>query len=171
MIRMPPRSVELPNCPSLLPIEVGMATSEKVCTIYFDGSCPLCRREISFYQRENGGEVICFVDVSQPDAQLGPGLGRAQSFARFHARDASGRLVSGAEAFVVLWRALPRFEGLAHLARAPGALALLEVAYRGFLVVRPLFQRLMGGRSGVSIALATVEQRVARETAQLKDLP
>lgn len=147
-----------------------MISTQQVCTVYFDGSCPLCRREISYYQQQTGGEAFQYVDVSRPDAQLGPGLERARSLTRFHARDSSGRLVSGAEAFVLLWRALPRFARLARLTRVPGALPLLEVAYRGFLVVRPLLQRLMGGRSGSSVALAKVQPRAARETPRSQEL-
>jgi predicted DCC family thiol-disulfide oxidoreductase YuxK len=153
-----------------VPIEVSMTIRLNVCTVYFDGWCPLCRREISYYQRQTGGEAIRFVDVSQPDTQLGPGLERAHSLARFHARDANGRLVSGAQAFVMLWRELPRFAWLSHLARVPGALALLEGAYRGFLVVRPLLQRLLGDRANAGVALAKAQRSPARESRCSKDV-
>lgn len=121
--------------------------AEKItCTVYFDGSCPLCTREISYYQAQVGAQAISFVDVSLPDAELGPGLERAQSLARLHVRDSAGQLVSGAAAFVSVWRSLPRFSWLARIARLPGVLLLLEGGYRGFLVIRPLMHRLVGVR-------------------------
>ena len=123
-----------------------MPTDQTTCTVYFDGSCPLCRREISYYQAQVGAQTISFVDVSSPDAELGPGLERAQSLARLHVRQRDGQLVSGAAAFASLWRALPRFGWLARIARLPGVLLLLEAGYRGFLVVRPFIHRLVGVR-------------------------
>jgi predicted DCC family thiol-disulfide oxidoreductase YuxK len=130
-------------------VDVSMANTQQACTVYFDGSCPLCRREIAYFRRSSASGALQFIDVSQDDARLGPGLERAQSLARFHVRGASGRLVSGAEAFILLWSFFPRFAWLAHLRRVPGVVALLEMVYRGFLVVRPLLQRLMADRTGV----------------------
>ena len=34
-------------------------------TIYYDGSCPLCRREIAFYRRLRATMRLDWVDVSQ----------------------------------------------------------------------------------------------------------
>lgn len=146
-----------------------MTKTQEVCTVYFDGSCPLCRREMAYYRRNPARQAVHFIDVSQEDARLGPGLERAQSLARLHVRDASGRLVSGAEAFVLLWGFFPRFACLAHLGRVPGVLALLEVAYRGFLVVRPLLQRLMADRTDVRITPEEAQSPSARKTRRLKE--
>ena len=34
-------------------------------TIFYDGSCPLCRREIGFYQKQIGADQLTWQDVSR----------------------------------------------------------------------------------------------------------
>ena len=108
-------------------------------TVWFDGACPLCRREISLMRRLDRSGRIRFVDASVPDG-ICP-TDRAALLARFHAEE-YGRLYDGAAAFAAMWRAIPILRPLGLLARNPLALALLEAAYRRFLRVRPLLQRL-----------------------------
>lgn len=110
-------------------------------TLYYDGGCPLCTREIGFYQRRRGAGRIRWVDIARCDDQaLGPGLVRAAAYARLHARQPNGRLLSGARAFAALWQALPGLRPLGRIAALPGIVHGLEWAYRGFLRVRPLWR-------------------------------
>jgi demethoxyubiquinone hydroxylase (CLK1/Coq7/Cat5 family)/predicted DCC family thiol-disulfide oxidoreductase YuxK len=109
--------------------------------VYYDGACPVCAREIALYQGLSGGQTIQWVDVHQAQpSSLGPGLAPAAALARLHARTPDGQLISGAAAFVAVWQQLPAFAWAARLARLPGATALLELGYRGFLWVRPLWR-------------------------------
>jgi len=110
-------------------------------TLYFDGACPVCTREIEVYRRAEGAERIAFVDVtrSAPEA-LGPGLSAEAALARLHLRRADGRLVSGAEAFATLWLSLPRWAWIGRIASAPVALPILELGYRSFLRIRRLWR-------------------------------
>jgi predicted DCC family thiol-disulfide oxidoreductase YuxK len=118
-------------------------TQSTTCTVYFDGACPVCRREIAHYRRQRGSESIAWVDASSCDeAQLGPGLDRSAVVSRFHVRNADGTLTSGAAAFVAIWRRLPAFSWLAALASSRPVLALLEAGYSIFLHVRPWWRPL-----------------------------
>ena len=110
-------------------------------TVYFDGSCPLCRSEIAHYRGADKGAALCFVDVSKNDTSLPDGLTRQQAMDRFHVR-VNGQLLSGAAAFVEVWSRLPSWRGAAHAAALPGAMAGLELGYRLFLPLRPFLARL-----------------------------
>jgi len=111
-------------------------------TVYFDGACPVCSREIAMYRKQPGGSAVHWVDVAQCEAPaLGADLTRAAAMARMHVRRADGSLVSGAQAFTELWRALPRWAWAGRLlGRGPG-LWLLEGGYRLFLLVRRSWRR------------------------------
>lgn len=108
--------------------------------VFFDGACPLCRAEIETYRRMDGMERLVWRDVAD-DAFEAPDLDRTAALARFHARRADGRVVSGAAAFLAVWRASPRLAPLARALDRRGPRDLLELGYRVFLRVRPLWRR------------------------------
>lgn len=107
--------------------------------IWFDGGCPLCRREIALMRRLDRAEAIRFVDVRSGEAACP--IDRAELLACFHALE-NGRILSGAAAFAAMWRAIPLLRPVGIAARNPLVLAWLERLYRGFLRVRPRLQRL-----------------------------
>jgi predicted DCC family thiol-disulfide oxidoreductase YuxK len=111
--------------------------------VWFDGDCPLCRREIALMRRLDRRRVIQFIDVAT-GAGACP-IDRAELLARFHARE-DGRLVSGAEAFAAMWRAIPLLSPLGQLARNRVVLSGLERLYLAFLRVRPTLQRVLQKR-------------------------
>ena len=113
-------------------------------TVLYDGTCPLCRREIGVYrglQPLQPDAPVCFADVSNTTLQLPPGTTREQLLARFHVRGRDGQLLSGAPAFLALWAALPGWHWLALAGRLPGAAWMMERGYRLFLRWRPMLQR------------------------------
>ena len=110
-------------------------------TVLYDGECPLCRREIGIYRGLKANTPVCFADVSDAALPLPPGITREQLLGRFHVRGRDGDLLSGAQAFLVLWAALPGWRWLALVGRLPGATLTLERGYRLFLRWRPTLQR------------------------------
>jgi predicted DCC family thiol-disulfide oxidoreductase YuxK len=110
-------------------------------TVLYDGACPLCRREIGVYRGLRPNTPVCFADVSNAALPLPPGTTREQLLARFHVRGSDGQLLSGAQAFLALWAALPGWRWLALAGRLPGAAWAMERLYRLFLRWRPALQR------------------------------
>ncbi len=126
----------------------NVAPQSQALTVLYDGACPLCRREIDIYrglQPLRSDSPVCFADVSNtafrlPSA-LPPGTTREQLLARFHVRGCDGQWLSGAQAFLALWAALPGWRWLALAGRVPGAAWAMERTYRLFLRWRPALQR------------------------------
>jgi predicted DCC family thiol-disulfide oxidoreductase YuxK len=109
-------------------------------TVWFDGACPLCVREIALMRRLDRRQAIAFVDVAGDAACP---IDRAELLARFHAQETGLPIVSGAAAFAAMWRAIPLLRPIGLLARNPLMLRMLEWLYLRFLAVRPRLQRLV----------------------------
>ena len=118
------------------------------CSVFYDGSCPLCTAEIGLYRRQDATGALTLIDVSQTVAALPAGLTQAATMARFHVMTQDGRILSGAAGFAEVWRALPGWRWLARLSDLPGMLWLMERAYRGFLPIRPYISRAFGRLKG-----------------------
>ncbi|HIC79372.1 MAG TPA: DUF393 domain-containing protein [Kiloniellaceae bacterium] len=117
-----------------------MSESERL-TVFYDGACPLCRREIAFYQGRRGAEAVEWCDVSKmAGSEVTPGLPRDAALARFHVREASGSLVSGGAAFARLWEELPAFRVLGRTFRSAPMRWLIDRSYDLFLHLRPGLQ-------------------------------
>lgn len=111
-------------------------------TVYYDGGCPLCRREIGFYRRQPGADDVDWVNLVEAGPRsLGDDLDIDAAMARFHVRRPDGRLASGALGFALLWQQLPRFRVLGRIAALPGVVHVLELGYRLVLRARSLWRK------------------------------
>lgn len=93
-------------------------------TTYYNGSCPLCRHEITAYQRRArrlGLNALAWSDImAEPERLAAIGVTLEQAERRLIAEDETGRLLVGVDAFAELWRRLPGFRWLAWLVTRPG---------------------------------------------------
>nr|WP_034959023.1 DUF393 domain-containing protein [Erythrobacter longus] len=117
------------------------APSQPRTKVWFDGACPLCIREIGVMKRLDRQGAIDFVDVSASADPSCP-IDQSELLARFHAEE-NGRVLSGAEAFAAMWRAIPVLRPLGLISRNRAVLAVLERLYILFLRVRPRLQKLL----------------------------
>lgn len=102
-------------------------------TVFFDGGCPLCRREIDHYRKLEARSPILWLDVTQPDAPLGEyGLVKESAMRRFHVLDGHGQFQIGAHGFVTLWSELPYYRYLASIVKALSVVPLLDRIYVRF---------------------------------------
>jgi predicted DCC family thiol-disulfide oxidoreductase YuxK len=106
--------------------------------VFYDGACPLCLREISFYRKQPGAETIDWINVQTADPATFPcGVDPRTLRTRFHVRLVDGAVVSGASAFIAIWRRTPSLRWLGWITDNRPTRWLLERLYRLFLPSRP----------------------------------
>ncbi len=89
------------------------------CTVLYNGSCPICSREVGIYRTEAArtDAGVAFRDVTAPDtvADLASlGLTPDAATRRFHVLK-GGQMIDGVDAFVALWAVLPRWRWVARI--------------------------------------------------------
>ena len=62
-------------------------------TVFFDGSCELCRAETWHYRRKDHVGALCFIDISEPQVAPPEGITHQQAMRRFHVRAGDGRVL------------------------------------------------------------------------------
>lgn len=119
-------------------------------TAYYDGSCPACRAEIAHYRSKTDPTRVAFVDITDANTTLPPGLERPEALARFHIQADDGRIVSGVSAFAEVWNRAQGWRWLGRAARLPGVLFVMERLYRAVLPARPFLSRAYGRLTGAT---------------------
>ncbi|MCL4204143.1 MAG: DUF393 domain-containing protein [Pirellulaceae bacterium] len=100
--------------------------------VFFDGDCPLCRREIAALGRLDRRNRIRFTDIA--DAGFSPelyGKSMSQLMAQIHGRLPDGSWVVGVEVFRRLYSAVG-LSWLVAATRLPVVSPILEFGYRQF---------------------------------------
>lgn len=103
------------------------------CTVIYNGSCPICSREIHMYRDRvvASGGALGFADLNEVDLAA-YGLTRDMAARRLYVLR-GGELISGVDAFLHLWRETPGFGGLARVVGWPGIRQVAGVVYEGVL--------------------------------------
>lgn len=104
--------------------------------IFYDGECPLCRREARYLRTRDKQNKLHFINIAEPTFsaqhyQLDP----IRVHEVMHARTADGQVHTELAAFRVIWSAMPRFSlsGLLLLIFSlPGMNYLGGIGYRWF---------------------------------------
>jgi len=114
-----------------------MTISSSTIRVFYDGACPLCRREVKRYQmlmsnkESNKNEEIDWVDISNNAAVLNEECINYEDAMRLiHIKDGSGVHQVGLEAMLTLWDKIPYYRMISGLIRKlPKTHPLLEKFY------------------------------------------
>ena len=115
----------------------GMSDKNQVqLKVFYNGKCPLCAAEISHYKHlaEKYRAALSFKEIHEPSgvaALAKIGLTPDQAARRLYGVEKE-TVITGVDAFIALWRRLPRFKALAALASIPGIRHCLYFVYNRF---------------------------------------
>jgi predicted DCC family thiol-disulfide oxidoreductase YuxK len=131
-------------------------------TIFFDGECPLCSREIEMFQRRVTDGSLAYVDISDPKFQPAEfGVDAKLVHRQMHVRnDETGRMMIGLDALIAMWECVPGFRWLATLNRRPVFRQLGQVGYAIFAWIRPKLPKRKRDRCETTCPVATLEKQV-----------
>ncbi len=111
--------------------------------VFYDGGCPVCRREIGWYQAMRGADDIDWVNIDPEvplPTDLPDGMSRDVLLKRFTIVRRDGAVVSGGPGFIALWRALRPLRWLGIATDHTIGAFVGERLYRLFLRVRTLWR-------------------------------
>ncbi len=113
-------------------VDGAQPNSPVVLQLFYDGACPLCRREVSWIRKLDRRGRLMLIDISAGDFQPAAfDCSREQLMSKMRARLPDGQWVTGVEAFRRIYGAIG-FRWLIPVTRLPVISHLLEASYRLF---------------------------------------
>jgi predicted DCC family thiol-disulfide oxidoreductase YuxK len=106
-------------------------------TVFYDGKCSLCKKEIAYYKKIAPVGNFIWSDITldaSPLTQRGISLKDGLMF--FHVEDERGVMHSSLDAFIVVWQKLPGWLYLAKIASLPVLNSIMGRGYKIFAKYR-----------------------------------
>jgi|TARA_B110000285_G_scaffold139897_1_gene156547 predicted DCC family thiol-disulfide oxidoreductase YuxK len=96
--------------------------------VYFNNSCNICRAEINLYKKQNI-EDIEWVDITDNKAaEIETQKDDKALLRRLHIKDGE-KIISGAEAFLLVWKKIPKYKFLYIFFKTPLIFSLFSFFY------------------------------------------
>ena len=96
--------------------------------VYFNNSCKICKAEIDLYKKEKI-EEINWIDISNNHiAELETNKNNKQLLRRLHVKK-DGKIYIGAEAFLLVWKKIPKYKFLYNFFKLPIIFKIFSITY------------------------------------------
>ena len=96
--------------------------------VYFNNSCKICKTEIDLYKKEEIKEID-WVDITNNNlAEKETSKSSKELLRRLHVKDGE-KVIQGAEAFLVLWKKMPKYKFLYNFFKLPVIYNLFSFVY------------------------------------------
>ena len=96
--------------------------------VYFNNSCKICKAEIDLYKKEKIQEID-WIDITNNDkAENETSKDSKQLLRRLHVKEGD-KILEGAEAFLFLWKKIPKYRFLYKFFRLPIIFSLFNLGY------------------------------------------
>jgi predicted DCC family thiol-disulfide oxidoreductase YuxK len=99
--------------------------------VFFNNSCKICKAEIDLYKKENINEIN-WVDISNNHtAEIETNKKNKDLLRRLHVKK-DGKIFSGANAFLLVWKKIPRYKFLYNFFKLP---IIFQIFYCGYEII------------------------------------
>ena len=96
--------------------------------VYFNNSCKICKAEIDLYKKEKI-QGIDWVDITDNTlASKETSKNSKELLRRLHVKDGE-KVLEGADAFLILWKKMPKYKFLYNFFKLPVIFSLFSIVY------------------------------------------
>ncbi len=96
--------------------------------VYFNNSCKICKAEIDLYKKEKIQEID-WVDITDNSlASEETSKNSKELLRRLHVKDGE-KVLEGADAFLALWKKMPKYKFLYNFFKLPVIFSLFSIVY------------------------------------------
>ena len=96
--------------------------------VYFNNSCKICKAEINLYKKEKIKEID-WIDITNNDiAEKETSKSSKELLRRLHVKEGE-KVSQGAEAFLILWKRIPKYKFLYKFLKMPIIFNLFSFGY------------------------------------------
>ena len=96
--------------------------------VYFNNSCKICRSEINLYKKENIKDIDWIDITNNSDAEKETSRNDKELLRRLHVKE-DGRIIQGAEAFLYVWKKIPKYKFLYKFFKLPIIFTIFKYVY------------------------------------------
>jgi predicted DCC family thiol-disulfide oxidoreductase YuxK len=96
--------------------------------VYYNESCSICRAEINLYKKQNINEIQWVDITNNAVAEKNTSKNKKTLLRRLHVEE-DGKIYSGAEAFLLIWKKIPKYKFLYTFFKSPIIFTIFSFFY------------------------------------------
>jgi len=96
--------------------------------VYFNNSCNICRAEINLYKKQNIKDIEWIDITNNKSAEIETQKNDKTLLRRLHIKEGE-KIIGGAEAFLLVWKKIPKYRFLYTFFKIPLIFTLFSLFY------------------------------------------
>ena len=96
--------------------------------VFFNNSCKICRSEINLYKKENIKDIDWIDITNNLNAEKETSKNDKELLRRLHIKE-DGKIIQGAEAFLYVWKKIPKYKFLYKFFKLPIIFTIFNYGY------------------------------------------
>ena len=102
-------------------------------SVFFDGKCNLCSKEINYYRRIAPKNTFNWVDITKTPGELDKfEIKLSDGLRLMHVADSRGNIFTGVDAFIIMWKQIKYWKILGLFVSLPIVKQIANLLYQYF---------------------------------------